>query len=151
MYVPLITLPGGELWSPISLVVGFVFVVRDYAQQRIGHHILWAMLIGCALSWFFATPTLALASAAAFAIGELADWAVFTFTKTSFSRRILLSSLVGAPLDSMVFLTLVGIATPITFVTMTLSKLMGAWIVCQSVEKVPSPVSTKKNKHSINV
>jgi len=28
---PLIALPNGEMWPPMSLVVGFIFVVRDYA------------------------------------------------------------------------------------------------------------------------
>ncbi len=128
-HTPLIALPGGELWPPLSLAVGFVFVVRDYAQRRVGHHILWGMLIGCALSWYFATPKLAIASAAAFALGEIADWLVFTFTKRKFSERILLSSLLGAPIDSLVFLLLVGIATPMAFVAMTLSKLVGAFMV----------------------
>ncbi len=128
-HVPLVPLPGGELWPPLSLAVGFIFVVRDYAQRKVGHHVLWGMLIGCVLSWYFATPKLALASAAAFAVSELTDWAVFTFTGKSFAQRILLSSLVGAPIDSLVFLTLVGIATPVAFITMTLSKLVGAFIV----------------------
>ena len=70
---PLVQLPTGDLWSPISLLVGFVFVVRDYAQRRLGHHVLWAMLAGCVASWYLASPELALASALAFAVGELAD------------------------------------------------------------------------------
>jgi len=60
---PLITLPTGDLWSPVSLVVGFVFVVRDFAQRRLGHHVLWGMLAGCIISWLLASPELALASA----------------------------------------------------------------------------------------
>ncbi len=135
VHVPLIALPNGEMWPPISLAVGFTFVVRDYAQKHVGHHILWCMLVGCALSWYFATPELALASAAAFAIGELADWAVFTFTKKPFSQRILFSSLVGAPLDSLIFLTLVGIATPFSVISMTLSKFLGAFIVYMLVRR----------------
>ncbi len=134
-YTPLIELPGGELWPPMSLVVGFVFVIRDYAQRHVGHNILWGMLAGCALSWYLASPKLAMASAAAFALGELADWAIFTFTKKKFSERILFSSLLGAPLDSLVFLLLVGIATPVAFVTMTLSKLVGAFIVYYLVRR----------------
>ena len=126
---PLLELPGGELWSPAALIVGFVFVVRDFAQRRVGHHILWAMLIGCAISWLMASPQLALASALAFAVGELADWALFTFTKKPFSQRILISSLLGAPLDSLVFLTLIGIASPMGVGIMTLSKFAGALIV----------------------
>ncbi len=135
VHVPLIELPGGEMWPPISLAVGFTFVLRDYAQKQVGHHILWCMLVGCALSWYFATPALAFASAMAFGVGELADWAVFTFTKRPFSQRILYSSLLGAPLDSIIFLTLVGIATPFSIISMTLSKFLGAFIVFMLVKK----------------
>ena len=126
---PLLELPNGELWSPASLIVGFVFVVRDFAQRRVGHHILWAMLAGCAVSWWMASPELAIASAAAFAVGELGDWALFTFTRKPFSQRILLSSLLGAPLDSLVFLMLIGIASAEGIVAMSLSKLAGAFVV----------------------
>lgn len=72
---------------------------------------------------------LALASAAAFAVGELADWALFTFTRKPFSQRILISSLLGAPLDSLVFLLLIGLATPWSVLTMSLSKLAGSLLV----------------------
>lgn len=129
VHTPLIPLPNGDMWPPLSLIVGFTFVVRDYAQKRVGHNILWAMLAGCTVSWFMASPELALASAAAFGIGELADWAVFTFTKRPFSQRIIFSSLLGAPLDSLVFLTFIGLATPVGLITMTASKLLGAFIV----------------------
>lgn len=128
-HTPLIPLPNGDMWPPLSLIVGFTFVVRDYAQKRVGHNILWAMLAGCGISWFLASPQLALASAAAFGIGELADWAIFTFTKRPFSQRIIFSSLIGAPLDSLAFLTFIGLATPVGLATMTASKLLGAFIV----------------------
>lgn len=127
--VPPLVLPGGELWSPVALVVGFVFVVRDFAQRKVGHNILWAMLAGIILSWVMASPQLALASAIAFAVGELSDWGLYTFTKKPFSQRILLSSLLGAPLDSIVFLALIGIASPAGIAAMSLSKLAGALIV----------------------
>lgn len=128
-FVPPIELPGGDLWSPVALIVGFVFVVRDFAQRSVGHHVLWAMLAGIAISWQMATPQLALASAAAFAAGELSDWALYTFTKKPFSQRILISSLLGAPLDSLVFLTMIGIASPMSVGVMSLSKLVGAFVV----------------------
>lgn len=126
---PLVELPGGQLWPPASLVVGFVFVVRDFAQRRVGHHVLWAMFVGCAISWYTASPQLAFASAAAFAVGELADWALYTFTSKPFSQRILLSSLLGAPLDSLVFLLLLGLASFWGIVIMSMSKLVGALLV----------------------
>lgn len=126
---PLVELPNGEMWPPVSLLVGFIFVVRDFAQRRVGHHVLWAMLAGCVVSWHMASPQLALASAAAFAVGELADWALYTFTRRSFSQRILLSSLAGAPLDSLVFLSVIGLASPWSVLTMSLSKTAGALLV----------------------
>lgn len=133
--LPLVELPGGDLWSPAALIVGFVFVVRDFAQRRVGHQVLWAMLAGCAISWFMASPALALASACAFAIGELADWALYTFTRRPFSQRILVSSLLGAPLDSFVFLSFIGIATPLSIAIMSASKLFGAFIVFALVRR----------------
>ena len=126
---PLVQLPNGDLWPPASLIVGFVFVVRDFAQRRVGHHILWAMLAGCVVSWYMATPQLAVASAVAFAVGELGDWALFTFTHKPFSQRILISSLLGAPLDSLVYLLFLGLATPWSIGIMSLSKLAGSFLV----------------------
>lgn len=128
-HVPLITLPGGEQWPPVSLLVGVVFVMRDYAQRHVGHNVLWAMLAGCAISWFMASPGLALASAAAFAVGESVDWAVFTITKRPFSQRILWSSAVGTPLDSLVFLGLVNLLSPFAFISMTVSKMASSVLV----------------------
>ncbi len=126
---PLVTLPGGDLWSPVDIIVGFVFVIRDFAQRRVGHYVLLAMLFGIILSWLTVSRELAFASAAAFAVGELADWAIFTATGKPFSQRILLSSLLGAPLDSLVFLTLVGLASPLSMSVQITSKLAGALLV----------------------
>ena len=126
---PLVTLPGGDLWSPVDIIVGFVFVIRDFAQRRVGHYVLLGMLAGIALSLLMVSKELAFASAAAFAVGELADWAIFTATGKPFSQRILLSSLLGAPLDSLVFLTLVGLASPLAMQVQISSKLAGALLV----------------------
>ena len=133
--VPPLVLPGGDVWSPVALIVGFVFVVRDFAQRRVGHKILFAMLIGIIISWVMASPELAMASAAAFAIGELADWALYTFTKKPFSQRILISSIFGAPLDSLVFLGMIGLASLSGIVLMSLSKIAGALIVFMLVRQ----------------
>ncbi|MDL2216306.1 VUT family protein [Desulfovibrio sp. OttesenSCG-928-M14] len=126
---PLLPLPGGELWPPMSLLVGFVFVIRDYAQREIGHWVLFAMLIGGALSWLLATPAIALASVCAFLFSEMTDWAVYTFTGRPFSQRILLSSALSTPVDSMVFLSMTGLFSLPTLLIMTLSKMVGAFIV----------------------
>jgi len=127
--VPLLTLPGGELWSPVALVVGFVFIIRDYAQRDIGHYVIPAMLLGGLISWFMASPTVALASVCAFLTGEFVDWAVYTITGRPFSQRMLFSSTLSTPLDSIVFLSMMGLFSMPSVIVMTLSKMIGSIIV----------------------
>lgn len=127
--IPPVTLPSGDLWPPVSLAVGFVFIVRDYAQRAIGHKVLLAMFAGGVASYFMAGPEIAFASMAAFLVGELLDWAVYTGTRRPFSQRVLLSSLVSTPVDSAVFLFLIHMASPGSILIMTLSKLAGALVV----------------------
>ncbi len=128
-----IELFGGELWPPMSLVVGFVFIVRDFAQREIGHRILIAMAIGVGLSYIMADPYVAIWSAIAFLVSELADWAVYTWTKRPMSERVIYSSIISAPVDSAVFLIGLGFATPIGIALMSASKLLGAiavwWLI----------------------
>ena len=127
--VPLVKLPDGTMWPPMSLVVGFIFVVRDFAQREIGHRVIIAMLIGAALSYVMADPYVAAASAAAFLVSEAADWLIYSLTKRPFSQRILYSSLLSTPLDSAVFLFGIGHFSIAGVVTMTISKLAGAFVV----------------------
>jgi len=127
--VPLVKLPDGTMWPPVALLVGFVFVVRDFAQREVGHKVLLAMLVGVGISYVMANPFVAVASAAAFLIGELVDWAVYTFTRRPLSQRILFSSLLGAPVDSAVFLGILGLLSPVGVAAMTVSKLLGAFFV----------------------
>ena len=127
--VPPLALPGGDVWPPASLVVGFVFVIRDYAQREIGHYILPAMLAGGALSWMLASPGVAQDSVCAFLTSEMMDWAVYTFTGRPFSQRVLLSSAISTPVDSVVFLAMVGLFSWSSVLLMTLSKMVGALIV----------------------
>lgn len=127
--VPLLSLPGGEMWSPVSLVVGFVFVIRDYAQRAVGHYVLAAMLAAGAASWFLASPETALASLCAFMAGEVLDWGVYSFTGRPFSQRVLLSSAIGTPFDSAIFLGMLGIFSIPGVLIMTASKMLGAFIV----------------------
>ncbi len=127
--VPLVKLPDGTMWPPVALLVGFVFVARDFAQREVGHKVLLAMLVGVGISYFMANPFVATASAVAFLVSELVDWAVYTFTKRPLSQRVLLSSLLGAPVDSAVFLGMLSLLSPVGIVAMSVSKLIGAFIV----------------------
>ncbi|MCB2100900.1 MAG: VUT family protein [Rhodobacterales bacterium] len=133
--VPLVELPGGTMWPPVALLVGFVFVARDFAQREIGHRVILAMLAGAVISYVMADPFVAVASAAAFLVSEFADWAVYTYTRRPLSQRILFSSILSAPIDSAVFLGLVGILSPAGVAAMTVSKLLGAVVVWWMVRR----------------
>lgn len=137
-----VPLPGGAgVWQPVALVVGFVFVLRDFAQREIGHWVLAAMAVGVVLSYFMAEPFVAVASATAFLLSELADWAVYSFTGKPMSQRVLWSSVISTPIDSAVFLGMVGFLSLGTFLAMTASKLLGAlivWALVRRRENVPA-------------
>ena len=131
--VPLVEMWNGEKWPPMSLAVGLVFVLRDFAQREIGHKVWFAMAAAGVLSYLMADPFVALASVIAFAISEAADWAIYSYTQKPFAQRILLSSLVSTPLDSAVFLAVIGHLSWSGVIAMTLSKMVAALVVWKLV------------------
>jgi queuosine precursor transporter len=62
-------------------------------------------------------------------LSEMADWAIYSFTKCPLQSRILISSLVAVPLDTLAFQYLAGYLTPAAFATEVLSKALGVAIV----------------------
>jgi len=128
-YIPMIPLPGGEMFAPMSLLVGFVFVLRDLAQKKIGDRVILAMVLGIALSYILADPFVAYASAVAFTISEFTDWFIYSITKRPLKDRILLSSAVSTPMDSAVFMLMLGFFSWYGFAVMVASKMLGAFIV----------------------
>ncbi len=126
-------LPGfggfGRDFSPADLMVGAIYLVRDFAQREIRHWILAAMAIGAVLSYWLASPAIAYASAAGFIAGELIDWLIFTFSGKPLSQRLLISSIASAPFDSIVFLTVAGRLSWLQFSMMTLGKFIGVLVL----------------------
>jgi queuosine precursor transporter len=132
--VPIAEGLGGGVFQPLAVVTGLVLVVRDFAQRELGHWVFGAMVVGLAFSAVTTPLAIVVASGAAFLISEVADWAVFTFTKRPLSQRVLLSSAIGAPLDSAIFLYGANMVTPGVFawgtaITSIVSKLAGALVV----------------------
>ena len=128
VYIPPVPLLG-EMFPPMSLIVGLIFIARDFAQKEIGHKVLGAMAVGAVLSYLMADPFVAIASVIAFAISEMVDWGVYTYTKRPLRDRILLSSALGTPVDSAVFLLILGFFSPLGFLLMTLAKMLTAVIL----------------------
>ena len=87
------------------------------------------MVVGVVASYLMADPFVALASAAAFAISELADWAVYTWTKKPLRQRVLISSAISTPIDSTVFMVMLGFFSLPGLLIMTASKMVGALAV----------------------
>ena len=118
----------GDLYLA-NLVVGFVFVLRDYGQREVGHKILLATLVAGIITYFMVDPAIAIASITAFILSEMTDWAIYSFTKRPLQQRILLSSLVAVPLDTLAFQYLANYLTHAAFTMEMLSKALGVFIV----------------------
>ena len=136
LFAPAQLVPGVTVWGTAlgdlylaNLVVGLVFVLRDYAQREIGHKVLIATLIAGLITYSMVDPTIAVASITAFVLSEMADWAIYSFTRRPLQSRILISSLVAVPLDTVVFQHLAGYLTPAAFTTEVLSKALGVAVV----------------------
>ena len=127
-YVEAIDTPFGR-YDPWAIAVGIVFVSRDYAQRAIGHKVWIPMLVGLGLSYLMADPFVALASAAAFAISEAADWTVYTVSKRPLADRVLLSSSISTPFDTLVFLGILGALSPVNVIVQIVSKMVSALLV----------------------
>ncbi len=138
LFIPDNLIEGVTQWSTntwmgtlylANVIVGFVFVLRDYAQREIGHKVLLATLLAGIPVYLLAGPGLAIASLTAFALSETVDWAVYSFTKRPLQNRIILSALLSVPVDTLAFQHLAGYLTPAAFVTEVLSKAIGVAIV----------------------
>lgn len=107
----LVSVGFGFLVTAGTFAAGFALLARDFVQ-RYGN-VKWALAaigIGAVLSWFLASPALAVASTVAFAGAELVDLSVYTPArrKTGFIGGAILSNIVSAPIDSVLFLWLAG-------------------------------------------
>ena len=89
---------------------GATFILRDALQDVAGKR--WALAVialGAVLSFAVSDPFIALASAVAFGMSELADLAVYTpLRKRGYIRAAIASNIVGAIVDTIVFLWIAG-------------------------------------------
>lgn len=94
-----------------TFAAGFALVARDWVQvQWTRVIVLGAILAGAVLSAVTSTPAIAVASAIAFLISELVDWGVFTpLRDRNLPLAVLVSSVVSAPIDTVLFLHIAGL------------------------------------------
>lgn len=99
--------PGLDAPSGV-VVIGVALVLRDFVQRHLG--LGWsfaAVALGAALSFLTASPALVTASVVAFIASEVLDLLVYSrIVKRSLPWAVLLSGLVGAFIDSLLFVWL---------------------------------------------
>lgn len=105
----LIPIGFGMMTTAGTIFAGLTFALRDSIQDRGGRVAVVALiLLGAGLSAAI-SPALAVASGVAFLASELADMAIYTpLREGGYGRAALASNLVGAIVDTLLFLTLAG-------------------------------------------
>lgn len=107
-------IPNGPCLIPVApgmmapsgvLLIGAALALRDAVQEALGRTwVLCLVIAGASLSFLLGSPALALASATAFLLSELADFAVYDrLRKRGLALAVVLSGIVGAVLDSLLF------------------------------------------------
>ena len=94
-----------------TFAAGAALIARDWVQQTTPRW--WAVpaliAVAALLTALTASPALAVASGLAFLAAELVDWAVFTpMRRRTLAGAVLASSVVAAPVDTVLFLHLAG-------------------------------------------
>ena len=100
---------GFGLMAPSGvLMIGLALVLRDWLHEAAGRWwALFAVLLGGVLSLLFSPPALAIASACAFVVAELADFFVYARLRTrNLPAAVMASQVVGAFVDSALFVVL---------------------------------------------
>lgn len=97
---------GFGLMAPSGvLLVGIAFVLRDIVQETFGRRVaVGAVLVGAAISFTLAPAAVAIASAVAFLVSEIADlWVYSRLREKALPAAVLASGLVGMAIDSALF------------------------------------------------
>lgn len=98
--------PTGLMVTAGTFAAAAALILRDAVNETGGWRwVVVAIAAGIVVSYAVADPMIAVASAVAFAGSELVDWAVFTpVRRRSLARAVLASSVVSAPVDTVLFL-----------------------------------------------
>jgi hypothetical protein len=122
---------------------GLTFVLRDSLQDLAGKWIVIALIIlGAGLSFAISAPFIALASGVAFLVAELADLAVYTpLRRKGYVRAATTSNIVGAFIDTVLFLWIAGFPITDALAGQMVGKLAVTLVVVLAVIGVRGAVS----------
>jgi len=133
----IIYLPIGGAWTPWVMANGLFLVLRDFCQRELGHQkVLLAMAAVITISVTI-NPGFFIVTLAGIIAGETIDWLVYTYSKRPFGQRILLSSLISAPVETVVIIGLIDFLQLLPFsifgvgsiLTGIFSRLLAAFII----------------------
>lgn len=139
LHVGSLIVPAGTVWAGVTLTL------RDLLHETFGHQgVVVAIVVGAGLSWWLATPQIAMASVVAFTVSELIDSLVYARLRVrSRVGAVLGSNLVGLLTDSVLFVPLAfggfaavpgqilgkTVATVATVAVLLLARSAGARVV----------------------
>ena len=126
---------GFGLMAPSGvLMIGLALGLRDLVHETFGGRVVaGAIAVGTVISGLVGTPSIAVASAVAYALGEVSDLAVYVPLRRRQQRiaGIFASGVVGAIVDSVVFLSIAF--GSLEYVTGQVVGKIEATIVCAIV------------------
>jgi uncharacterized PurR-regulated membrane protein YhhQ (DUF165 family) len=101
----------GQTATAGTFAAGAALMLRNVVQDHLGRYaVVIAVLFGSLISALTSAPAVALASGCAVLVSELVDTAVYTpLRKRGWVRAVLPATLLGALLDTVVFLHLAGL------------------------------------------
>lgn len=126
-----------------TFAAGASLMLRDGVQLTAGRTAAWgAIAVGVVLSYFLASPGLAVASAFAFAASEAADQFVFSpLRRSNLALAVLISSAISAPIDTVLFLWISGFG-------ITWQAVLGQLIVKTGMALVAAAVIELRNRRA---
>ena len=135
----LVPIGFGLMVTAGTFAAGFALIARDAVQVKSGKAIvLIAIVLGAAISAITSNPSIAVASGIAFLVSELVDFAVFTPLKAkSLAGAVVTSSVISAPVDTVLFLQLAGFGV-------TWQAVLGQFIVKTALALIAAIVITAR-------
>lgn len=134
----LVPIGFGLMVTAGTFFAGLTPVIRDAIQL----HGRWmvvpaAIVVGAVLSAITSNPAIALASGIAFLFSEIVDWGVFTpIRDRSLWAAVVVSSVVSAPVDTILFLYLSGLGLSVPAVIgQFIVKTVIALALCKTVKR----------------
>jgi uncharacterized PurR-regulated membrane protein YhhQ (DUF165 family) len=132
----------GPVVSPINsfFLIGFDLAMRDWLHVRLKQTHMLALIAGTGVLTYVLNPAagmIAIASASAFTLAALIDFAVFSKVSGSWLKRSNTSNIAAAAVDSIVFPTIAfGVLMPHIVLMQFVAKVTGGAIWAWAISRV---------------